>query len=101
MAGMSTGRYLREVGQGYVIQGTVDCEQVREVARINGDLGRLGGLLKLWLTNSERLVPVGEKTIRSTLNRIEQTQTEMAEVMMNIMMPRTRQHSTSLEDDSE
>ncbi|WP_419593755.1 plasmid mobilization protein, partial [Thiolapillus sp.] len=49
-AGMSVARYLREVGQGYPINGIVDDEQVRELARINGDLGRLGGLLKLWLT---------------------------------------------------
>jgi hypothetical protein len=41
-AGMSAARYLREVGQGYHISGVVDYEQVRELARINGDLGRLG-----------------------------------------------------------
>lgn len=42
-AGMSAARYLREVGQGYHISSVVDYEQVRELARINGDLGRLGG----------------------------------------------------------
>lgn len=44
-AGMSVACYLREVGQGYKIIGVVDYEHVRELARINGDLGRLGGLL--------------------------------------------------------
>ncbi|WP_430886848.1 plasmid mobilization protein [Halomonas llamarensis] len=44
-AGMSAARYLREVGQGYKIKGVVDCEQVRELARINGDLGRLGNIM--------------------------------------------------------
>ncbi len=43
-ADLSVARYLREVGQGYSIKGIVDLEQVRELARINGDLGRLGGL---------------------------------------------------------
>src|SRR5690554_7322460 len=46
-AGMSVARYLREVGQGYQIKGVTDYQRVRELARINGDLGRLGGLLKL------------------------------------------------------
>ena len=41
-AGRSAARYLREVGQGYHISGVVGYEQVRELARINGDLGRLG-----------------------------------------------------------
>lgn len=87
-AGMSVARYLREVGQGYHIQGVVDFEQVRELARINGDLGRLGGLLKLWLTNDERTARFGETTIRAVLGRIEETQDEMGRIMMTVVMPR-------------
>ena len=33
-AGMSVARFLREVGQGYRIDGVVDYEQVRELARM-------------------------------------------------------------------
>jgi len=50
-AGKTASSYLLEVGQGYKLTGIVDLEQVRELARVNGDLGRLGGLLKLWLTD--------------------------------------------------
>ncbi|EPO4248353.1 hypothetical protein ACUAOY_002705 [Vibrio cholerae] len=39
---MSAAHYLREAGQGYKIKGVADCEQVPELARINGELGRLG-----------------------------------------------------------
>lgn len=87
-AGMSVARYLREVGQGYRIGGVVDYEQVRELARINGDLGRLGGLLKLWLTDDERAAQFGEATIRAVLSRIEHTQDEMGKLMMAVVMPR-------------
>ncbi len=90
-AGMSVARYLREVGQGYQIKGIVDYEQVRELARINGDLGRLGGLLKLWLTNDERTAHFGDSTIRALLGRIEATQDEMGKVMMSVVMPRADQ----------
>ncbi len=31
-----------------------DIEQVQELSQVNGDLGRLGGLLKLWLSMTER-----------------------------------------------
>lgn len=86
-AGMSVARFLREVGQGYRIGGVVDYEQVRELARINGDLGRLGGLLKLWLTNDERTAEFGEATIRAVLSRIEATQDQMGQVMLNVVMP--------------
>ena len=87
-AGLSVACYLREVGQGYRIGGVVDYVHVRELARINGDLGRLGGLLKLWLTNDERTAQFGEGTIRAVLSRIEATQDEMGQVMIKVVMPR-------------
>lgn len=88
-AGMSVARYLREVGQGYHISGVVDYEQVRELARINGDLGRLGGLLKLWLTDDVRTAQFGQSTILAVLSKIEATQEEMGKVMTKIVMPRS------------
>lgn len=92
-AGMSAARFLREVGQGYQITGVVDCQQVRELARINGDLGRLGGLLKLWLTQDQRARAFGEDTIRAVLSRIEATQDQMADVMTRIVMPKAKNFS--------
>ncbi|MDD8266062.1 conjugal transfer transcriptional regulator TraJ [Halomonas sp. RT37] len=88
-AGMSAARYLREVGQGYHISGVVDYEQVRKLARINGDLGRLGGLLKLWLTDDVRTSQFGQSTILAVLSKIEATQEEMGKVMTKIVMPRS------------
>ncbi|TOK52113.1 conjugal transfer protein TraJ [Vibrio parahaemolyticus] len=87
-AGMSVARYLREVGQGYQIKGVVDYEQVRGLARINGDLGRLGGLLKLWLTDDVRTAQFGQSTILAVLSKIEATQEEMGKVMTKVVMPR-------------
>jgi hypothetical protein len=46
---MST--YLMRVGLGYPVKSVLDNKRVEELCRINGDLGRLGGLLKLWLTD--------------------------------------------------
>jgi hypothetical protein len=59
-----------------------------ELARINGDLGRLGGLLKLWLTNDARTAQFGESTLRAVLARIEDTQNKMLEIMKTVVMPR-------------
>ncbi|WP_431064750.1 conjugal transfer transcriptional regulator TraJ [Methylotuvimicrobium sp.] len=87
-AGMSLSSFLMTVGQGYKITGIVDYEQVRELARINGDLGRLGGLLKLWLTDDVRTAQFSDATIRALLNRIEATQNEMGRVMKSIVQPR-------------
>jgi hypothetical protein len=55
---------------------------------MTGDLGRLGGLLKLWLTNDARTAHFGESTIRALLARIEKTQDQMTDVMRQVIYPR-------------
>jgi hypothetical protein len=73
---------------GYQVRGILDNKRVEELARINGDLGRLGGLLKLWLTNDQRTASFGEATIRALLSKIEDTQGKMHEVMRAVVLPR-------------
>lgn len=87
-AGLSLSTYLLNVGIGYEIRGIVDNNEVERLAKINGDLGRLGGLLKLWLTNDVRTARFGESTIRAALARIEDTQNKMVDVMRSIVRPR-------------
>ena len=87
-AGRTVASYLRNVGLGYEVRGILDNRRVEELARINGDLGRLGGLLKLWLTNDERTDAFGESTIRALLSKIEDTQDKMHDVMRRVLIPR-------------
>jgi hypothetical protein len=92
--GLSLSTYLLNVGVGYQVRGIVDHKQVEELARINGDLGRLGGLLKLWLTNDARTAQFGESTIRAVLSRIEATQDQMIGVMHDVVRPKSRPMKT-------
>lgn len=88
-AGLSIAAYLRAVGMGFEIKGIVDHQQVEELARINGDLGRLGGLLKLWLTKDERLaqfdVDQMRQTIRLVLDRIGASQDAIQQAMQTVI----------------
>jgi hypothetical protein len=86
--GMSLSAYLLALGMGYEPRGVVDGDKVDELIRINGDLGRLGGLLKLWLTNDERTARFGAATIRALLSKIEDTQAVMREVIRTVVRPR-------------
>jgi hypothetical protein len=87
--GLSVAAYLRNVGLGYQVRGILDNKRVEELARINGDLGRLGGLLKLWLTDDRRTLRFGESTIRALLSKIEDTQDNMHQIMQSVVTPRT------------
>ncbi len=48
-AGMSRSGYLRALGMNTPIRSVVDLTTVGELAKVSGDLGRVAGLLKLWL----------------------------------------------------
>ncbi|WP_367899693.1 conjugal transfer transcriptional regulator TraJ [Xanthomonas oryzae] len=84
-AGLSLSAYLLRVGVGYEIQGILDHRRVHDLAKVNGDLGRLGGLLKLWLTNDARLAEFTPATIRALLGKIEATQDELRAVMTKVV----------------
>jgi hypothetical protein len=88
--GLSMSTYLLNVGVGYEVRGILDHRQIEELVRINGDLGRLGGLLKLWLTDDVRTAKFGEGTIRAVLSKIEDTQHRMQEVMREVVLPKTK-----------
>lgn len=83
-AGLSVAEYLRRLGLGYSIQSNVCKDAILELSKINADLGRLGGLLKLWLTNDERVSNFTYKTIKGLLIRIGQTQNEMFEKVKSL-----------------
>ena len=79
--GLSKSSYLLRVGMGYPIRSIVDHRQVEELVRINGDLGRLGGLLKLWLSNEKSIGGIDARTIRETLQKIDRTQDKPTQIV--------------------
>lgn len=83
--GMTVAAYLRAVGQGYEPRAVVDRDQVDAMLRVNGDLGRLGGLLKLWLTDDAKLAAFDSGQVRqavmAALRRIDETQGDLRQVI--------------------
>jgi hypothetical protein len=84
-AGLSLSTFLLRVGAGFEVRTVLDYQRIEELARINGDLGRLGGLLKLWLTNDERLRGVRAEELRTLLSRIERNQEAMRTIMHKVL----------------
>lgn len=48
-AGLSLSEYIRAAAQNHRIKSVYDLDAVADLVRVNGDLGRVAGLLKLWL----------------------------------------------------
>ena len=83
--GNSTSAFLRKVGLGYEVRSILDYSRAQDLVKVNADLGRLGGLLKLWLTNDKRLDGFSQTDLRclilATLNKIEGNQAQMRELI--------------------
>ena len=73
-AGLTIAEYLRNLGLGYSVPSVIDNRQVDALLKINADLGRLGGLIKLWLTNDGRTKYIGKSQLHMTLDTIRETQ---------------------------
>lgn len=50
--GLST--YLRELGLGYMPKSNFDAQALIQLANLHGDIGRIGGLLKMWLSDQSK-----------------------------------------------
>jgi hypothetical protein len=86
--GNSTSAYLRKVGLGYEVRSILDFGHAQDLVKVNADLGRLGGLLKLWLAGDKRLEGYSQTELRRlvlmVLVKIEQNQEEMRSILKNV-----------------
>ena len=85
---MSASRYLRALGLALPIQSTVDQRAVLELVKINADLGRLGGLIKMWLTSNESFQSASgqamQRKLDGTLNEIRSLQKKMSDRIQDL-----------------
>lgn len=65
--GLSQSAYLRELGLGYSPSPVYDLEAIEKLMKLNADQGRLGGLIKMWLTNDERLMMFEQESLSKAI----------------------------------
>lgn len=62
-AGLSMSAFAKRVCLGQRIESKVDSRAVLELVKVNADMGRLGGLLKLWLSEPDRHAPEARRLL--------------------------------------
>lgn len=78
--GLPVAVLIRRLALGYEPESIVDSRTVLELIRLRADLGRIGGLMKLWLVDQPgRGLPEGE--VRDVLNRVLDRQQEVGELI--------------------
>ena len=81
--GRSLSSLLRDLGLGFEPKAILDLQAVQALVKVNADQGRLGGLLKLWLTDRPG---EGAPTIevRRLLQEIESAQAELRRLIQRL-----------------
>ena len=78
---LSRSEYLRNLGLGYQPKGQFDQEAIRNLVKVHSDQGRLGGLLKLWLSEKQGQ-GASTSEVRSVLQQIESLQMQLARLVL-------------------
>jgi hypothetical protein len=77
-AGLSLSVYLKTLGLAYEPKSILDAARVRDLLKACGDLGRLGGLLKLWLVEKPGQ-GASEDEVRRLLEQIQEAREAIVE----------------------
>lgn len=90
---MSMSAYVRLLALGERPIPYAEVEKMSELMKVHADIGRLGGLLKMTLTNDERLNDIGREmgvaTIDNTLVDIRATQAKLLE-LVDVVLNKTQ-----------
>jgi hypothetical protein len=65
---LSMSAYARTLALGGNPSSNIDLDEMNKLLKVSADLGRLGGLLKMLLTNDERLDEMGREMGRATID---------------------------------
>ena len=87
---LSVASYLRDLGLGFEPPSTLDCEAVSALAKVNADQGRVGGLLKLWLTDDAKFLEFARPrdvraAVLTLLQQLGETQQQLQALMHRIV----------------
>lgn len=87
LVGMAPSTFLREVALGHEPASLLDREAVHELATLRAELGRLGGLLKMWLSNSERTQIGVAMRVPETLDGIRRSEGAILDAIKRLSPP--------------
>lgn len=82
-ANMNLSQYLRSLGLNYPIESKTDYMAIEKLNNAAGDLGRLGGLFKMWLSNNkhDQRAMLGEYNYNEVGQLVDDILEQKAELM--------------------
>ena len=82
-AGLSVSAYMLAAGLNHRVRSVVDLLAVADLGKVNGDLGRVAGLLKLWLAE-KRGQGASSTDVADMMRDFRLLQTQLHEIMARL-----------------
>lgn len=79
-AGMKESAFLRALGLNVPVRSVLDLEAATELTKVSGDLGRVAGLLKLWLAE-KRGIGAEPAVVASMMDDFRMLQKQMRDLI--------------------
>jgi hypothetical protein len=86
-SGLSMSVHLKTLGLAHEPKSVLDAERVGDLLKACGDLGRLGGLLKLWLVEKPGQGASADE-VRHLLEQIQAAREAIVDKVAAIWLPR-------------
>ncbi|MDD2399620.1 MAG: hypothetical protein PHR75_03330 [Sulfurovum sp.] len=86
--GVALSTYLRNLGCAYPIKSRADQYLISSLIQAKAELGRQGGLLKLFIVNTERKQSLGSRSVNDIdhlLDDMEQKQNRLLDIAEQIL----------------
>ena len=83
--GLSPAGLMRTLAVGHQPISVIDSKHIIKLIRLHADLGRNGGLLKLWLSEDQSITLHHRREINQLRDTMLANQTEMRTVIDNII----------------
>ena len=81
---LAPSTFLREIALGHRPRTTIDQQAIHRLALLHGDLGRVGGLLRMWLTNDERLAFAEALDVGGAVDELRSLQAAIADAVREL-----------------
>ena len=91
-SGLTDSSYLKSLGLGHSPPAVIDIDAAMELSKSVANLGRFGGLLKLWLSDDKKLNAIDPKMVKDAIFRllplVRENQNQMREIIKAVTASR-------------
>lgn len=79
--GLSRSQYIKRTALFFTPKSKIDRQAIFDLKKLHGDIGRVGGLLKMWLSNHEDVALFDKLDVQGLVQEIRQLKQQISKAV--------------------